>query len=87
MYTLDRPFLVPRLLYIVECLQMEYLCTLCLGPTAVTGASGELRAHIAAAAQQRKQQGLHPELPFVVVRVLYIGGYVYVSRVSHGSLC
>lgn len=51
-------------------MQMEFLCTLGLGAGAVHGGGGEPRPHIASATRQRKQKGLHPELAFVVVRVL-----------------
>lgn len=45
---------------------MEFLCTLCLGADVFSATAGA-SPHVAAAAQQRKREGLHPELAFVVV--------------------
>lgn len=50
--------------------QMEFLCTLCLGSDALSSTTGT-SSHVAAATQQRKQKGLHPELPFVVVSLAH----------------
>eukprot|EP00752_Nemacystus_decipiens_P006721 g6044.t1 len=52
--------------------KMEFLCTLCLGAGVVSSAGGS--SHVAEAMQQRKQKGLHPELPFIVETVAVMLG-------------
>ncbi|CAM9710801.1 unnamed protein product, partial [Scytosiphon promiscuus] len=52
---------------------MEFLCTLCLGSEALSSTTGT-SSHVAAATQQRKQKGLHPELPFIVETVAVMLG-------------
>ncbi|CAM9585246.1 unnamed protein product, partial [Ectocarpus sp. 8 AP-2014] len=52
---------------------MEFLCTLCLGSGMFNSAAG-VSSHVAEAAQQRKQKGLHQELPFIVETVAVMLG-------------
>eukprot|EP00903_Cladosiphon_okamuranus_P016193 g14943.t2 len=52
---------------------MEFLCTLCLGAGVLSLAAGT-RSNVDEATQQRKQKGLHPELPFIVETVAVMLG-------------
>ncbi|CAM9120215.1 unnamed protein product, partial [Ectocarpus sp. 13 AM-2016] len=52
---------------------MEFLCTLCLGSGMFNSAAG-VSSHVAEATQQRKQKGLHQELPFIVETVAVMLG-------------